>query len=155
MIVATLCYLKQHGQTLFLCRNKRKDDFHYGKYNGLGGKLKQGESPEDCVRREVLEESGLIILNPILKGIITFPLFDSKDDWLVFIYSADNFEGSLIESEEGELVWIKNSEILELNLWEGDKVFIPWLEEGKFFTAKFTYKEKKFVDYKVVFYQNI
>lgn len=151
MIVATLCYLKQNGQTLFLYRNKRKSDFHYGKYNGLGGKLKQGESPEDCVIREVFEESGFIIRDPILKGVITFPLFDTKNDWLVFIYTTDKFEGVKLESEEGELLWIADEQILELNLWQGDRVFLPWLKDSRFFTAKFIYENKEFIDYKVSF----
>ena len=75
-----------------LHRVKKQNDIHEGKWNGLGGKLEEGESPEECVIREVYEESGLIIKNPMLKGIITFPKFDEIDDWLVFIYTANNFK---------------------------------------------------------------
>ena len=135
-----------------LHRIKKKNDIHQDKWNGLGGKLITGESPEECIKREVLEESGLIIKDPKLHGIITFPKFDGFDDWLVFVYSSDKFEGELIDSDEGELEWINNDVLFDLNLWEGDKVFIPWLSQEKFFSAKFIYKKKKLADYSVVFY---
>ncbi len=152
MIIATLCYIRRGRQTLMLHRNKRKDDFHYQKWNGLGGKLLPGESPEDCIRREVLEESGLMLTNIVLKGVIAFPLFDQKNDWLVFIYIAKGFQGELRDSPEGELVWVENDKILQLNLWEGDKVFLPWLEQKEFFSAKFIYQNDKFKEYQVTFY---
>ena len=85
---------------------------HEGKWNGLGGKLENGESPEECVIREVYEESGIIIKKPTLRGIMTFPKFDGIDDWLVFLYTATDFTGNLIESDEGVLEWINNNEIL-------------------------------------------
>ena len=137
MKISTLCYIQNKHQTLMLHRIKKKNDMHQGKWNGLGGKLIDGESPEECVKREVLEESGLTIKNPKLHGIITFPKFDKIDDWLVFVYSSNNFNGSLIESDEGELEWINNTKITDLNLWEGDKIFMQWLNVDKFFSAKF------------------
>ena len=152
MKISTLCYIQNKHQTLMLHRIKKKNDMHQGKWNGLGGKLIDGESPEECVKREVLEESGLTIKNPKLHGIITFPKFDKIDDWLVFVYSSNNFNGSLIESNEGELEWINNTKIADLNLWEGDKIFMQWLNEDKFFSAKFIYKNKKLEDYNVIFY---
>ena len=112
----------------------------------------EGESPEECVKREVLEESGLIIESPKLHGIITFPKFDEIDDWIVFVYTAKNFEGNLIECNEGKLNWVSDDQLLSLNLWEGDKIFIPWLSQEKFFSAKFIYKKKKLADYSVIFY---
>ena len=152
MKISTLCYIQNKHQTLMLHRIKKKNDMHQGKWNGLGGKLIDGESPEECVKREVLEESGLTIKNPKLHGIITFPKFDKIDDWLVFVYSSNNFNGSLIESDEGELEWINNTKIADLNLWEGDKIFMQWLNVDKFFSAKFIYKNKKLEDYNVIFY---
>ena len=125
---------------------------HEGKWNGLAGKLESGESPEDCVIREVYEESGLTIKNPTLRGIMTFPKFDDIDDWLVFLYTANEFKGILIESDEGDLKWINNNEILNLNLWDGDKIYLAWLKQDKFFSAKFIYKNRELKDYSVTLY---
>ena len=152
MKISTLCYIQSEHQTLMLHRIKKENDIHQDKWNGLGGKLIAGESPEECVKREVLEESGLIIRKPKLHGVITFPKFDNVDDWMVFVYTVDHFEGSLIDSNEGVLEWIDNDQILNLNLWEGDKIFIPWLSQDKFFSAKFIYDKKELKDYDVNFY---
>ncbi|AFN74908.1 NUDIX hydrolase [Melioribacter roseus P3M-2] len=152
MQLATLCYVIDKNKILMLHRVKKENDMHEGKWNGLGGKFEAGESPEDCVIREVKEESGLIITAPKLKGFITFPLFDGIKDWYVFVYTANKFNGDLINSPEGRLEWIPYEEFGNLNLWEGDKIFIPWLFQEKFFSAKFIYKEKKLADYSVVFY---
>ena len=154
MKLATLCYVmnKQNNTTLMIYRNKKKDDYHKGKWNGLGGKFNPGETPEECAVREIWEESGLIVKSVTMNGFITFPLFDGKDDWYVFIFTADEFEGTLIDSPEGKLEWITNDKLLELNLWEGDKIFIPWLFQKKFFSSKFNYEKGKFVDYEVYFY---
>ncbi|OGU54382.1 MAG: DNA mismatch repair protein MutT [Ignavibacteria bacterium RBG_13_36_8] len=151
-ILATLCYVMQDWKTLMLYRNKKENDFHEGKWNGLGGKFESGETPEECAIREVREESGLIVKDPVMKGFITFPLFDGKNDWYIFIFKFNGYEGKLIDSPEGKLDWIPNEKLTELNLWEGDQHFIPWLFEDKFFSAKFVYKDKEFIDYEVEFY---
>lgn len=150
--LATLCYVRSNGKTLMIHRVKKENDYHEGKWNGLGGKLEQGETPEECVIREVKEEAGLTIMNPRMHGFITFPLFDGKNDWYVFIYSADTFEGSLIDSPEGNLAWIENENLFDLNLWEGDEIFIRWMLDNKFFSAKFNYTNGKLKNYEVVFY---
>lgn len=152
MKIATLCYVKDKGRTLMLHRIKKKNDVHEGKWNGLGGKLELGETPEECVIREVEEEAGLIIKSPRMHGFITFPLFDGKDDWYVFVFTADEFEGELLDSPEGRLEWINDEKLLELNLWEGDRIFLKWLFQDKFFSAKFNYEEGQLKDYNVVFY---
>lgn len=152
MQLATLCYVIDNNKTLMLHRIKKKNDFHEGKWNGLGGKFEKGESPEECVIREVKEESGLLIENPELKGFITFPMFDGKKDWYVFMFTARNFSGELIDSHEGKLEWIPNEKLMELNLWEGDRIFIPWMFQNKFFSAKFNYENGKFIDHEVIFY---
>lgn len=152
MKLATLCYVQKDNKTLMLYRNKKENDYHEGKWNGLGGKFEIGESPEDCAIREIKEEAGLTVKNLIMKGFITFPLFDGKDDWHVFLFVIDEFDGKLINSPEGELEWIDNDKLSEINLWEGDKIFIPWLFQDKFFSAKFNYVDGKFVDYQVRFY---
>ena len=154
MKLATLCYITdlQKKSTLMLFRNKKENDVHEGKWNGLGGKVDPTESPEDCVIREIKEESGLTISSPQLKGFITFPKFDGIYDWYVFLFTADKFEGELINSNEGHLEWIPNDQIRSLNLWEGDQIFLPWLSGDKFFSAKFIYENKKLVSYSVNFY---
>ena len=98
MQLATLCYIIDNDKTLMLHRIKKKDDFHEGKWNGLGGKFEHGESPEECVIREVKEESGLLIKNPRMHGFITFPMFDGKKDWYVFLFTAREFKGKLIDT---------------------------------------------------------
>ena len=152
MQLATLCYVINKDKTLMLHRIKKKNDFHEGKWNGLGGKFEPGETPEECVIREVKEESGLIIKNPHLHGIITFPMFDGKKDWYVFMFTSNQFKGKIIDSHEGKLEWIPNDKLLHLNLWEGDRIFIPWLLQDKFFSAKFDYSNGKMKKYSVEFY---
>ena len=85
MKLATLVYLRKDGKTLMMQRGRKPGDVHAGKWNGLGGKFEPGETPEECAVREVYEESGLKVQNPIMKGIITFPLFDKIKDWYVFV----------------------------------------------------------------------
>ena len=123
--LATLCYVQRPGQTLMLHRVKRANDYHEGKWNGLGGKFEQGESPEECVAREVYEESGLVCVDPALRGQITFPNFDGQADWYVWLFLAQHWTGQLRESPEGSLAWIDNDRLLDLNLWPGDRLFIP------------------------------
>jgi 8-oxo-dGTP diphosphatase len=151
-IAATLCYVRSGGRTLMLHRNKKKGDVHLGKWNGLGGKLDAGESPDDCVVREIREESGLTILDPRLRGVLTFPAFLNGDDWLVFVYTATRFTGELGECAEGALSWVDDDKILGLPLWEGDRVFLPWLKEDRFFSAKFTYRDGRLAAHEARFY---
>ena len=152
MKLGTLVYLKQKGKTLMLHRVKKEQDFHEGKWNGLGGKLDPGETPEACAIREVKEESGLDLKALKLRGIITFPLFDQVDDWYVYLFTGTEFSGDLIDSPEGDLEWIDNDKLLDLNLWEGDYIFLQWIEQERFFSGKFVYEEKQLVDHSVVFY---
>jgi len=150
--LATLCYLKKDSRTLMLHRIKKRGDVHAGKWNGLGGKFMDGETPEACVIREVMEESGLTLKNPPLRGVIMFPEFTPETDWMVFVFTATEFEGSLKESEEGHLKWIEDSKLLKLPLWEGDPLFLKWLESPRFFSAKIVYKDKRLVDHQVTFH---
>ena len=132
-------------------RNKRENDIHRNKYNGLGGKFEKDESPEECVKREIFEESGLIINNPKLVGNILFPGFANKD-WQVYVYVANDYTGEkLVENHEGSLHWIDDDKLLDLPLWESDYIFIPWIMEGKQFRAKFNYDNDKMIDYDVSF----
>jgi 8-oxo-dGTP diphosphatase len=151
MILATLCYVKQNGKTLMVLRNKKPNDAHEGKWNGLGGKFEAGETPEMCIRREVQEEAGLVIQNPRLQGLLTFPNFRGVD-WYVFVFTATEFSGQLIDSPEGKLEWIPDEQLAGLNRWESDHIFIPWIEEGKFFSAKFEYEGDVMQRYHVTFH---
>lgn len=154
MKLATLCYLKADGKTLMIHRIKKENDMHQGKWNGLGGKLDPGESPEECVIREVREESGLVIVKPQLKGVLTFPQFAKNEDWYAFVYLAREFSGYMIDSTEGVLKWIRDDQLLELDLWAGDYIFLPWLEQPGFFSGKFIYQSGELLDYNVVFYES-
>ncbi len=147
--MSTLAYLKRDGKTLMLEKGR---GYQIGKFNGLGGKFDKAETPEECVIREVREESGFVVKSMQLKGFITFPNFDGDNDWFVFIYVVDDFSGEMIASDEGKLHWIDDDMVIEQNIWPGDKVFLPWLEQDKIFSAKFNYKNGEFVDYEVVFY---
>lgn len=162
MLLATLCYLHQNGHTLMLHRVKKQNDIHAGKWNGLGGKFEPGETPEECVVREVREESGLTIREPKLVGLLMFPNFKG-DDWYVFTFTAHEFASQKPgfsekpgflnwESSEGHLKWIPDAEVESLPLWESDHIFMPWIREGKFFSAKFVYEGDEMKGYEVVFH---
>jgi 8-oxo-dGTP diphosphatase len=152
LILATLCYVKRDGYTLMVYRNKKVNDIHAGKWNGLGGKFEPGETPEECVMREVLEESGLSIQDPKLCGLLMFPKFKGND-WYVFVFTVNKFTGELIDSPEGKLEWIPDEKMLDLNLWESDHIFMPWIENGDFFSAKFDYEGDKMMGYEVTLHQ--
>lgn len=152
MKLTTLCYIKTNNKTLMLHRNRKQNDIHEGKWNGLGGHIEQGETPEECITREVFEESGLTLIDPQLRGILTFPLFDDYEDEYTFLFTATEFEGDLIDSDEGTLEWIDDSGVLDLNLWEGDRTFLKWLEDGRFFSGKLVYKNGKLIENFVKFY---
>jgi 8-oxo-dGTP diphosphatase len=152
MKLATLCYLRRDGKTLMIHRVKKENDMHQGKWNGLGGKLEAGETPEECAIREIREESGLQANDLHLKGFLTFPAFANEEDWYAFVFLVRDFQGELIDSPEGILEWVDDAELLNLNLWEGDRVFLPWLDRPGFFSAKFTYEEGRFIDYRAHFY---
>jgi 8-oxo-dGTP diphosphatase len=151
MKLATLCYVKRDGKTLMLHRVKKASDVHAGKWNGLGGKLEAGESPEQCVIREVREEAGLEIICPRYHGLLIFADF-AGDDWFVWVFTADQFTGELIESDEGNLKWIPNEEVKSLNLWPSDQIFLPWLETDKIFSARFQYHGEEIFGHEVAFY---
>ncbi|MCM8537456.1 MAG: 8-oxo-dGTP diphosphatase [Lentisphaeraceae bacterium] len=148
-IEATLVYVFKDDKCLMLHRIKKDEDIHKNKWNGLGGKMESGESPEECAKREVLEESGLSIDSPKFAGHLFFPNFDKQQNhWSVFIFTANQFTGELIENcPEGELHWIPSKDILELNLWEGDKKFLPMVLSGKTFLGKFNYADGRLVDF--------
>lgn len=151
--LATLAYVRRDGRTLMLHRSGRPDDYHRGRYNGLGGKFEPGESPEACLAREVREESGLVVEEARLKGFLTFPMFDGKDDWYAFVYVVERFSGEPVTSSpEGTLHWVPDEDLPDLPLWPGDRVFLPWLDQPTLFSATLRYEAGAYRGYEVVFY---
>jgi 8-oxo-dGTP diphosphatase len=141
MKLATLCYIEKNDRYLMLHRIKKANDIHRGKWVGLGGKFEPGESPEECVIREVYEESGLTVINPALRGIMTFPTdgFDGED-WYVFLFHVLEFTGELKPNHEGNLAWVEKEKINDLPMHAGDYLFIKWMQEIKgVFSVKFYY----------------
>jgi 8-oxo-dGTP diphosphatase len=153
MKLATLVYVKREGQTLMIHRVKKERDIHEGKWNGLGGKLEPGESPEACAIREVREESGLEIRALRYGGLLVFTGFKGED-WYVWVYTADEFDGELIDSSEGRLQWIPDDQIRALPLWPSDLLFLDWLDAGKIFSARFEYSpQDEMLGHQVVFHR--
>jgi 8-oxo-dGTP diphosphatase len=128
-ILATLGYvLSPDGrQVLLVHRNKRPDDLHYGKYNGLGGKLDRGESVTNCMRREIFEESGLEATELLLRGTISWPGFGKNGaDWFGFIFRIERWSGAAhAGNHEGTLEWVDRERLLDLPMWESDRLFLP------------------------------
>jgi len=140
MKLSTLCYIEREGCYLMLHRIKKHQDVNAGKWIGVGGKLEEGESPDECVRREVLEETGLTLTNARMRGVITF-VSDGWDDEIMFLYTGDA-EGTLrADCDEGVLRWVPIEEVPSLRLWEGDRVFLNLLRENEaFFSLKLSYR---------------
>ncbi len=128
-ILATLGYIisPDRQQVLLVHRNKRPDDLHFGKYNGLGGKVDTGESVAECIRREVWEESGLTATDIRLRGTISWPGFGKNGaDWFGFIFRIDAWSGTPHDgNHEGTLEWIDLDRLYELPMWESDRLFLP------------------------------
>ena len=137
---STLCYITRGDSVLMLYRNKKKNDANGGKWIGVGGKFEENESPQDCLLREVREETGLTLTSYRLAGIVTF-VSDTWETEQMFLFTADGFEGELTSCDEGELHWKERESILALPLWEGDKIFLRLLsEEHDFFLLKLCYR---------------
>ena len=150
-ILTTLCYIEQDDKYLMLHRTAKQNDINEGKWIGVGGHFKEGESPEECLLREVKEETGIVLTSYRLRGVITF----LQEGWgyeYMFLYTADGFEGTLDETamkncNEGTLAWIPKSEVSQLNLWEGDRIFLKLLlEDKRMFSMKLTYQGDELVD---------
>ena len=136
----TLCYIEQGRDYLMLHRVKKTVDENKDKWIGIGGKFEEGESPEDCLLREVREETGLTLKRWRYRGIVTFV----SDQWgteYMHLFTADAWEGRLRDdSDEGVLEWIDRERLLTLPIWEGDKIFLRLLDEGApFFSLKLRY----------------
>ena len=140
MLLSSLCYLEREGELLLLHRVKKAADPNQGKWIGVGGKFEEVESPEECAVREVREETGLTMLEPELRGIVTF-VNDRYPTEYMFLFTCSRFSGELAAGcPEGVLRWVKKEEALLLPMWEGDRVFFRLLREGRpFFSLKLVY----------------
>ena len=150
MLCSTLCYIEKDDSYLMLLRNRKKHDINGGKWIGVGGKFEEGESPVDCLLREVREETGLTLTRWRMRGIVTF-VSDVAETEYMHLFTADGFEGELADDcDEGELRWVPVSQIGSLNLWEGDRVFLDLLaQNAPFFLLKLTYSGNRLVAHKI------
>ena len=141
----SLCYIEKDGRYLMLHRVKKAQDENRDKWIGIGGKFEAGESPEDCMLREVREETGLSLDSWRFRGIVTFV----SDEWgteYMHLFTAHSFTGTLLDCDEGELEWVEKGRIPSLPIWEGDKIFLRLLDErADFFSLKLCYRGDKLV----------
>ncbi len=138
MINTTLCYIEKDNKYLML--HCKKQNLNNDKWLGVGGKFEDKESPEDCVLRETLEETGLTLTSYQYRGIITF-VSDKYETEYMHLFTADKWTGEIKECDEGELVWVDKSKIASLPIWEGDKIFFKLLDEkNEFFSLKLCYE---------------
>ena len=140
MRLTTLCYIERDGKYLMLYRCKKENDANKGKWIGIGGGFADGESPEECLLREVNEETGLTLTKWKYRGIVTF----SSDKWeteYMHLFTASEFSGELArDCSEGDLAWIEKDRLSALPMWAGDRIFLDLLEkEEKFFSLKLSY----------------
>lgn len=138
--LTTHCYLEKDGKYLMLHRISKKNDVNKDKWIGVGGHFEEGESPEECVRREVLEETGYTLLSCKFHGIVTFTQEGYGTEYMC-LYTSDNFCGTQKECDEGKLEWIPKEKLCELPMWEGDQIFNKLIaQDAPFFSLKLTYK---------------
>ena len=141
----TLCYVQKDNDYLMLHRIKKEEDVNEGKWIGIGGRIEDGETPEQCLVREAQEETGLLLTSYQYRGIVHFRSEDYEDEDM-HLFTADAFEGELTECNEGVLKWIDRDKIYDLPMWEGDKLFLGLIRSNaKFFDLVLQYKGEKLV----------
>ena len=141
MINSTLCYLERGDEYLMLHRVKKEHDANHDKWIGVGGKFEDRESPEDCMRREIWEETGLTVTKFRYRGIVTF-VSDQYPTEYMHLFTVTDWTGVEKECDEGELAWIEKKKLLTLPMWEGDRIFLELIADEKtpFFSLKLTYE---------------
>lgn len=145
--LSTLCYIEKEGRYLMLHRTVKKNDVNHDKWIGVGGHFEYGESPEECLLREVKEETGYTLTSWRYRGIVTFVYGEAVVEYMS-LYTADGFKGDPIDCDEGELEWIDKSAVPSLELWEGDRIFFRLLDEGReFFSLKLVYDTEDVLHY--------
>lgn len=139
--LTTLCYIEQDSKYLMLHRMKKQQDMNKDKWIGVGGHFEPGESPEECLLREVREETGLELLDYRFRGLVTFIADDCETEYMC-LYTSDAFSGQCKECEEGTLEWVEKARLKDLELWEGDYIFLDLLNrEVPFFSLKLVYQQ--------------
>ena len=135
----TLCYIERGDEYLMLHRVKKKNDVNQDKWIGVGGKFEDKESPEDCILRETMEETGLRLTDYRYRGLVTFVNTIYETEYM-HLFTATGWEGEIGECSEGNLEWVRKSEVPNLPIWEGDKIFLKLLaDEEPFFSLKLSY----------------
>ncbi|MBE5807256.1 MAG: 8-oxo-dGTP diphosphatase, partial [Clostridiales bacterium] len=143
MRTTTLCYIHAGGRTLLLHRTKKRADPNAGKWIGIGGGVEPGETVEECLLREVREETGLTLTEYVARGLVHFRS-DSAPDEDMYLFTATGFTGEMTVCDEGELRWIPDEDVPDMPTWEGDRVFLGMLEEGeKWFEVTLRYEGGK------------
>lgn len=142
-----MCYIQHDNKTLLLHRIKKENDINEGKWIGVGGKFEVGESVEECMKREIYEETGLIAHQLKLHGFVCFPGLYHGEDEGMFVYTCQDFSGTLHDCDEGELEWVNNDCIKKLPMWEGDYHFFEWIQDSLFHSAKIVYKNDRLIEY--------
>ena len=151
MKLVTLCYIEKDHKYLMLYRNKKKDDLNQGKWIGVGSKFEANETPEECLIREVKEETGLTLTKYCYRGLVTFVSNEAETEYM-HLFTATEFTGELQECNEGELHWVDKDKVLELPTWEGDAVFLQKLFTAKtYFSLKLRYEGEKLVEVREYF----
>lgn len=146
--LTTLCYIEQEGKYLMMHRISKKNDVNHDKWIGVGGHFKEGESPEECLIREVKEETGLTLTSYQFRGIVTFQSDEYPAEYMhLYTAWADVSLDQTYDCEEGKLEWIDKKAVCDLPIWEGDKIFFRLLNEGQpFFSLKLTYRKDHLVE---------
>lgn len=145
MINTSLCYITQGDQVLMLHRVKKQNDINKDKWIGIGGKFEPWESPDECLLREVREETGLTLTNWQCRGIVTF-LSENVGEYM-YLFTADGFDGTLKECDEGDLKWVSRDFLYALPMWEGDKIFLDLLwQDAPFFLLTLRYQGDRLVE---------
>ncbi len=144
--LTTLCYIEKDNSYLLLHRTKKENDINKDKWIGVGGHFEQDETPEECLLREVKEETGLTLNAWKLRGIITFMSNEFQTEYM-FLYTADSFSGDISECDEGVLEWIDKAQVYNLPVWAGDKIFFKLLETTtEFFSLKLRYEGEQLME---------
>ncbi|MBQ4284029.1 MAG: 8-oxo-dGTP diphosphatase [Lachnospira sp.] len=152
MRLTTLCYIEKDDKYLMLHRVKKEVDVNKDKWIGVGGGFEKDETPEECLLREVKEETGLILTKYAYRGLVTFISNEWETEYM-HLFTATEYTGDIGSCDEGELVWVPKSEINKLNIWEGDKAFFQLLATtDRFFTLKLRYEGDKLVENEAVIY---